>query len=627
MEPLIECISKCQEYKDQFLDNSIYYLISIKWLNKSKIIAQTQDINKLNTISILNLDLVDDYYSNILSYDDPLYNYFLNEKSKLNIDYLCIPQDLWESLVTTLQNLNKIPLEYYTFKTLFKDGTFINKNLKIQLIPLYEGVTNIIEGVQCFSRDWTIQDINQNFEKLLNQQLTIQVPPKNFIKFYALKNVPQDFKQLVKWFHENQLVVEEFKFDTHQLNNGQFLILDIQVLNRNFYFKQDNNHLDQRIHISLEETEISNKGFSVYESQQSLLSCLFKNYESSNKIRNFIKNNFKDYFNLNEIIEESYYGSQAVLCYESKDIELLKEHSVTITESRHDTVYVNGQPQKVFFDHKMTVKQLAEKFLPESDFLFECSNNNYTETINPDTPLCQLPKDYIYNLNKRQQSEEELEITINRCFVEKVGILKSYRNFDAIRKIYINKQSKFFDLHVEIANIFEETNLTDYKEKIFNKKYELIFQTNQQGNERCSFCDQKLCNNCIVKFIDQKLILKMNKVVVYAIYNEPIQNEREKPEIIKNYNLEDYFDFQKTEEEFLILDINQDQIHTHQMSYPLSIHKYQLCGLIENIDRSNYQCYCKIQEKWTLFNNEGFKQADEIVQNLKVVKLFYEKIN
>lgn len=44
--------------------------------------------------------------------------------------------------------------------------------------------------------------------------------------------------------------------------------------------------------------------------------------------------------------------------------------------------------------------------------------------VNSDTLLCKLPKNYIYNLSKRQQHEEELEITINRCFVEKVGILK-----------------------------------------------------------------------------------------------------------------------------------------------------------------------------------------------------------
>lgn len=92
--------------------------------------------------------------------------------------------------------------------------------------------------------------------------------------------------------------------------------------------------------------------------------------------------------------------------------------------------------------------------------------------------LCQIPKNYIYNLTKRQQYEEELEITINRCFIENVGILKSYKNFDVIRKLYINKQAKFFDLHLEIANLYEETNLVAYKETIFNKKYELIFQTN-----------------------------------------------------------------------------------------------------------------------------------------------------
>lgn len=30
-------------------------------------------------------------------------------------------------------------------------------------------------------------------------------------------------------------------------------------------------------------------------------------------------------------------------------------------------------------------------------------------------------------------------------------------------------------MHLEIANLFEETNFTTYKETIFNKKYELIF--------------------------------------------------------------------------------------------------------------------------------------------------------
>lgn len=53
--------------------------------------------------------------------------------------------------------------------------------------------------------------------------------------------------------------------------------------------------------------------------------------------------------------------------------------------------------------------------------------------------LCQLPKNYTYNLSKRQLFEEELEITINRCIVENVGILKSYKNFDVIRKLIINK--------------------------------------------------------------------------------------------------------------------------------------------------------------------------------------------
>ncbi|CAD8053831.1 unnamed protein product [Paramecium primaurelia] len=627
MEALIDCITKCQEFKDQFQDNSTYNLISIKWLNRSKKITQTQDINNLKKIPSLNLDLVDDYYSNIIAYDEPQYNYFLNEKLKLNIDYLCISQDLWQSLVVALQNLQQNSLEYYTFQTLFKDGTFINKNLKIQLIPLYEGVTNIIEGFQCFSRDWTIQQTIQIFEKLLNQQLTIQVPQNNFIKFYMFKNEPQDFRQFIKLFHENQLLFEEFKQDIQYLKNGQFLIIDIQALNKKFSIKQENNILEQRIHIHLEETEISNKGFSVYESQESLLSCLFKNYECSDKIRNFINTNSKDHFNLNEIIEESYYGSQAILYYEQKDFELLKEHSITITESRYETVYVNRQPQKVLFDHNMTVKQLAEKFLPQSGYLFECSNNYYTEIINPDMLLCQIPKNYIYNLTKRQQYEEELEITINRCFIENVGILKSYKNFDVIRKLYINKQAKFFDLHLEIANLYEETNLVAYKETIFNKKYELIFQTNQQGNEKCSYCDLKLCNNCIVKFIDQKLNLKINKVVIYAIYNQPIQIEREKPNIIKNYNLEDYFNFYKSEEEFLILDINQDQINQQVLSYPQQIHTYQLCGLIEKIDRSNYQTYCKIKEKWVLFNKEGYKQVEGIMQNLKVAKLFYEKIN
>lgn len=30
-------------------------------------------------------------------------------------------------------------------------------------------------------------------------------------------------------------------------------------------------------------------------------------------------------------------------------------------------------------------------------------------------------------------------------------------------------------MHLEIANLFDETNLATYKDTIFNKKYELIF--------------------------------------------------------------------------------------------------------------------------------------------------------
>ncbi|CAD8050984.1 unnamed protein product [Paramecium sonneborni] len=627
MEPLIEFASKSYVLSDQLQDNSTYNLISIRWLNKLRTIIQSKDIDKLNTIPILNLDLVDDYFSNILQYDDPQYNCFLNEKLKLNQDYISIPQELWQQLITAIQNFKQIPQEYFTFLVLYKDGTLINKQLKIQLVPLYEGVTNIIEGVQQFSRDWTMQYTIETFEKLLNQQLSIQVPSKNFIKFYIIKNEPKEFKSFIQMLQENQLQIEECKQDLCSLKNGQFLILDIQILNKNFYFKQDDNTIEQRIYINFEESEISKKGFSLYESQQSLINCLLKTYECNDKIRNFIKVNYQKYYNLNEIIEESYYGSQDILCYEQKDIELLNEHSVTITESRYDTVYVNGKPLTVLFDHKMTVKQLAEKLLPQQRFLFECSNNYYTEEINCDMLLYQLPKNYKYHLTKREQFEEELEVIIHRCFAEKVGILQSYKNFDAIRKFYINKQAKYFDLHLAIANLFEETSLSAYKETIFNKKYELIFQTNQQINEKCSFCDLKLCNNCIVKFIDQKMNLKVNKIVVYAIYNQPIQIESQKPEIINKYNLEDYFDFQTKDEEFLILNINQDQIVSNLLFYPQQIHKYKLCGLIEKIDRFNYQSYCRLKDQWILFNKEGYQQLEVLKPNLKVTKLLYEKID
>lgn len=65
-----------------------------------------------------------------------------------------------------------------------------------------------------------------------------------------------------------------------------------------------------------------------------------------------------------------------------------------------------------------------------------------------------MPLDYIYNLTEANTEEDLIEVTVHKCIMENDGILKTYKNFDVIRKFEISNNLKFFDLHLAIANLY-----------------------------------------------------------------------------------------------------------------------------------------------------------------------------
>ncbi|CAD8160051.1 unnamed protein product [Paramecium octaurelia] len=621
---LVETFQKEQNYPE------IVYLLSKSWIQT--FINSVKFDNKQNMqIKPINHDIVDETKSNVLQYQDDIYNSFLKDNLRINVDYIYISEQIWKHLNTLYDG--------YCIKRQLRNSNQINEFIIFHFIPVYQTQSHFIEGIQQFDSSWNISQIISHLENALQNQLSVQTPKRNFISLYTLKNENQtSFIQIIQEVKEKRIEVEKIE-ELAQMSHKKYIILDIKLLNKGFFFEKNQqiNQDNSEILLNQEYIENCRRGLSLFENQQTLLSCMLKCYENIDIIRSEILCNFtQKYKNLKQIIQESYYGFTDYVYYDLMDYEFLEEKLVVITKSRYDAVYIYNKENRIIINNQRNIKQLVESLLIhpqlQCDFnsvLFECSNEYYTEEIDFAKPAYNLKEGYKYQLRKLMwqerniNNEDRIEIRVHQCTYENIGY-QSYKPFAPILKCYISQQAKFQDLHILIANLFEEVNFENYKESRLNKKYSLFFQTDQQGSIKCTFCQQKLCNNCQVPFNDKALKFGRRVINIFVVYEDmPSVTSAYQPEIIDNYFLREYFEVDWAQDKILILNINQEQIKPYNIKYYFDSHLYQLQGIIEKVSQNEYQCYCLKQQQWYKYTQNKFQMVDHLDDDLNVVKLFY----
>ncbi|CAD8065704.1 unnamed protein product [Paramecium sonneborni] len=637
MKP-IEIVQLIQNFQKQQNYPNIVYIISYNWIQNFIDSAKFQG-NKLLPMKPINHDIVDEIKSNIIQYQDDIFNSFLKDNLTLNVDYIYINELIWSNLNTLYDG--------YCVKRQLTNFNQINQFNIFNFIPIYQSQQHYIEGIQQFDSTWNIQQIYTNLENALQNQLLLSIPKSNFIKLYILKNEDQtNFVQIIQELREKKIELE-ILVDTIQLHNKKYIIMDIKQMNKGFYLNQTipTNQIRNEEQISYEYFEDYRKGLSIFEDQQSLLSCMLKCYESIDAIRNQIFNDQSEkYKNLKQILEESYYGFSEYVYYDQLDYEFFEEKQVTITKSRYDAVYIYNNENRIIINNQKNIRQLVESLLShpqlQCDFnsvLFESSNEYYTEDIDFTKPAYCLKEGYTYQLRKLMcqehniNNEDRIQIRVLQCLYENIGY-QEYKSFAPIQKCYISQWNNLQNLHLLIANLFEEINQENYTQHRLNKKYSLYFQTDQQGQKICSFCLQKFCNNCQVPFNDKPLKFGKRIINIYVIYQEmQIKVPRFQPQIFDNYFLREYFEVDWAQDQILILNINQDQIKPYNVKYYFDSRMYlfnisdlyQLYGIIEKVSQSEYQCYCRKNQLWYKFSQNKYEQVDNLNDDLNVIKLFY----
>ncbi|CAD8156544.1 unnamed protein product [Paramecium pentaurelia] len=627
---LIEIVQLIEQYQKEENNHQIVYLISLNWVKKF-IDSVKLDGKENLPMKPINHDIIDELKTNILQYQDEIYNSFLKDNLRYNVDYIYINEQIWSYLNTLYGG--------YCIKRQITNQNQINQLFNFHFIPVHQSQQYYIEGIQQFDTSWNIQQIISHIEQSLQNQLSFQIPRKNFIKLYTLKNENQtNFVQIIKEIKTKKIELEKIE-DLAQLHNKKYIIMDIKLFNKEFFFEQtlQINQVKNEDLLNQEYIENCRKGLSIFEDQQTLLSCMLKCYENIDIIRNeIIYNSNEKYQNLQEILKESYFGFSEYVYYELLDYEFLQEKQVIITKSRYDAVYIYNNENRIIINNQKNIRQLVESLLShpqlQCDFnsvLFESSNEYYTEDIDFTKPAYSLKEGYKYQLRKLMwqehniNNEDRIEIRVHPCTYENIGY-QQYKPFSPILKCYISQWHKFQDLHLLIANLFEEINFDNYKEFRLNKKYSLYFQTDQQGQTKCTFCKQKLCNNCQVPFNEKALNFGRRVINIYVIYQEiqPIVS-RFQPQIFDNYFLRDYFEVDWAQDKILILNINQEQIKPYNIRYYFDSNLYQLQGIIEKVSQNEYQCYCWKQQKWYNFTQNKYQMLDYVNDDLNVVKLFY----
>ncbi|CAK71410.1 unnamed protein product (macronuclear) [Paramecium tetraurelia] len=627
---LIEIVQLIEAFQKEQYYPEIVYLLSKNWIQT--FINSVKFDNQQNIpMKPINHDIVDETKSNVLQYQDDIYNSFLKDNLRRNVDYIYISQQIWS-------HLNSL-YDGYCIKRQLRNLNQINEFIIFHFIPVYQFQQHFIEGIQQFDSSWNMSQIISHLENALQNQLSFQTPKTNFISLYTLKNENQtSFVQIVQEVKEKRIEVENIKEIT-QLRNKKYILLDIKLLNKGFFFEKTQQINQDKNEGLLNQEYIENcrRGLSLFENQQTLLSCMLKCYENIDAIRNEILCNLTyKYQNLKQIIQESYYGFTDYVYYDLMDYEFLEEKQVLITKSRYDAVYIYNNENRIIINNQRNIKQLVESLLIhpqlQCDFnsvLFECSNEYYTEEIDFAKPAYSLKEGYKYQLRKLMwqerniNNEDKIEIRVHQCIYENIGY-QQYKPFAAILKCYISQQAKFSDLHLLVANLFEEINFENYKELRLNKRYSLYFQTDQQGSIKCTFCQQKLCNNCQVPFNDKSLKFGSRVINIYVVYEEMLSvTSAYQPEIFDNYFLRQYFEVDWAKDKILILNINQEQIKPYNIKYYFDSHLYQLQGIIEKVSQNEYQCYCLKQQQWYKYTKNKFQMVDHLDDDLNVVKLFY----
>ncbi|CAD8071379.1 unnamed protein product [Paramecium sonneborni] len=654
---LIEIVQSIQQFQTEANYPNILYIISLNWVQKL-IHSVKLDAKENVPMKPINHDIIDETKSNVIQYEDEQFNTFLKDNLQLNVDYIYINEQIWSSLNNIYPG--------YCVKRQLRNQNQINQFILFNFIPVYKSQKYYIDGIQQFDSDWTFQQIISQLEKALQNQLSLQTPKQNFIKLYVLKNENQtNLNKIVQELKDKKIELEIIE-NKDQLLNKKYLIMDIKEYKKGYYFQQSltKNEIVNEDQLSQECIENCRKGLSIFEDQQSLLSCMLKCYECIDAIRNQIFNDssekqeqkygirelanydiFEDqtvidssqkYQNLKEILEESYYGFSEYVYYDLLNYEFFEEKQVTITKSRYDAVYIYNNENRIIINNQKNIRQLVESLLGHPqlycDFnsvLFESSNEFYTEDIDFMKPAYSLKEGYTYQLRKLMwqehniNNEDRIEIRVHQCIYENLGY-QEYKPFAPIQKCYISQWGKFQDLHLLIANLFEEINYDNYKEHRLNKKYTMYFQTDQQGQIKCSFCMQKFCNNCQVPFNDKPLKFGKRIINIYVIYQDiQCKFSRYQPIIFDNYFLRDYFEVDWAKDKILILNINQDQIKPYNIKYYFESNHYQLHGIIEKLSQYEYQCYCRKNQQWYKFTQNKYEQVNDLNDDLDVVKLFY----
>ncbi|CAD8157695.1 unnamed protein product [Paramecium pentaurelia] len=627
---LIEIVQLIEKFQKEQNYHDIVYIISKSWVQTFK---DSVKFNCKNNIPMkpINHDIVDETKSNVLQYQDEIYNSFLKDNLKLNVDYIYINQQIWSHLNTLYDG--------HCIKRQLRNSNQINEFIIYNFIPVYQSQQHFIEGIQQFDSSWNISQIISHLENALQNQLSFQIPKSNFIQLYTLKNENQmKFVQIVQEIKEKKIEVIKIE-ELSQMRDKKYIIMDIKQLKKDFFFEktQQINHDKSETILNQEYIEYCRQGLTIFDDQQTLLSCMLKCYEMIDVIRNeILYNSTQKYQNLKQILQESYYGFNEYIYYDLLDYEFLEEKQVVITKSRYDAIYIYNNENRVIINNQKNIRQLVESLLShpqlQCDFnsvLFECSNEYYTEYIDFTKPAYSLKEGYKFQLRKLMEQEhnindeDKIEIRVHQCTYENIGY-QQYKPFAPILKCFISQQAKFQDLHMLIANLFEEINYENYKEFRLNKKYKLYFQTDQQGLKKCTFCQQKLCNNCQVPFNDKSLNFGSRMINIYVIYDEILNIvSNYQPQYFDNYYLREYFEVDWAKDKILILNINQEQIKPYNIKYYFDSHLYQLQGIIEKVSQNEYQCYCLKQQQWYRFTKNKFQKIDNINDDLNVVKLFY----
>ncbi|CAK66899.1 unnamed protein product (macronuclear) [Paramecium tetraurelia] len=641
MMKLIEIVELFEQSQKEEINQEFVYLISLSWMRKF-IDSVKLDGKENLPMKPINHDIVDETKANIL-----YLQLIFKRQSKIQCRLHLRQRINMVIIECKLVIYYKTLYGGYCIKRQIRNQNQINEMIHFHFIPVHQSQKYYIEGIQQFDSSWNIQLVIQHLETALQNQLSFQIPKRNFIQLYTLKNEKQtNFVQIVQELKEKTLEVEKIE-DIIQMKDKKYILMDIKLFNNEFFFQFNSQIIDAKSEefINQEYLESCRKGLSVFEDQQTLLSCMLKCYENIDAIRNqILQNQNQKYKNLKEILTESYFGFSEYVYYELLDYEFFQEKQVLITKSRYDAVYIYNNENRIIVNNQKNIRQLVESLLGhpqlQCDFnsvLFESSNEYYTEDIDFTKPAYGLKEGYKYQLRKLMWQEhninnqDRIEIRVHQCTYENIGY-QQYKPFAPIVKCYISQWHKFQDLHLLIANLFEEINHENYKESRLNKKYKLYFQTDQQGQKQCTYCQQKLCNNCQVPFNEKALNLGTRVINIYVIYEEiqPIVT-RYQPQIFDNYFLRDYFEVDWAQDKILILNINQDQIKPYNLKYYFDSRMhllnisdlYQLQGIIEKVSQNEYQCYCQKQQQWYQFKQNKFEIVNHLNDDLNVVKLFY----